>query len=88
MYQQMSERGLSARTVRYTHIVLKSAMRQALHWRLLLENPAAGVKVPQQPREEMRALTIDQARTLLNVALTTNLWSSARGRAYDWYAPE
>ncbi len=34
-YQQMIEWGLSARTVRYTHVVLRSAMRQALQWRLL-----------------------------------------------------
>jgi integrase len=46
-------------------------MQQALQWHLLLENPATGVKVPQQPRNEMRALTIDQARTLLKFALTT-----------------
>ena len=71
MYHQMGERDLSARTVRYTHVALKSAMQQALQWRLLLENPAIGVKVPQQPRNEMRALTIDQARTLLKFALNT-----------------
>jgi len=70
-YQQMMERGLSARTIRYTHAVLRSAMRQALQWRLLLENPADGVKVPQQPRNEMQALTVEQARTLLKIALTT-----------------
>src|SRR6266567_146084 len=70
-YHQMLERGLSARTIRYTHAVLRSAMRQALQWRLLLENPADGVKVPQQLRNEMRALTVEQARTLLKIALTT-----------------
>ena len=70
-YQQMMERGLSARTIRYTHAVLRSAMQQALQWRLLLENPADGVKVPQQPRNEMQALTVEQARTLLKIALTT-----------------
>jgi integrase len=45
-YQKMTERGLSARTVRYTHAVLKSAIRQALQWRLLLDNPVDGVKIP------------------------------------------
>src|SRR5438034_7164358 len=55
-YQQMIERGLSPRTVRYTHVVLRSAMRQAVQWRLLLENPADGLKLPQQSRNEMRAL--------------------------------
>jgi len=49
VYQQMMERSLSARTIRYTHVVLRSAMRKALQWRFLLENPADGVKVPQQP---------------------------------------
>jgi len=65
MYLQMTERGLSARTVRYAHVVVKSAMQQAVRWRLLLENSADGLKVPQQQRNEMRALTVDQARTLL-----------------------
>ena|SRR5437588_10613198 len=55
-YQQMMQRGLSARTVRYTHAVLRTAMRQAVSWRLLLECPADGVKLPLQPRPEMQAL--------------------------------
>lgn len=71
MYHQMSERGLSARTVRYTHVVVKCAMQQAVRWRLLLENPADGLKVPQQPRNEMRALTVDHARRLLKAARGT-----------------
>jgi integrase len=71
VYQQMMERGLSARTIRYTHVVLRSALQQAVQWRLLLENPADGVKVPQQARNEMQALTVEQARTLLKTALTT-----------------
>src|SRR5439155_4014541 len=70
-YQKMIERGLSARTVRYTHAVLKSAIRQALQWHLLLENPVAGVKVPQQPKGEMRSLTVEQAKTFVKAALAT-----------------
>ena len=30
IYQHMTERGLSARTVRYTHAIVRSAMRQAV----------------------------------------------------------
>jgi integrase len=70
-YQKMIERGLSARTVGYTHAVLRSAIRQALQWRLLLENSVDGVKIPQQPRGEMRSLTVEQARTFLKAALAT-----------------
>jgi integrase len=68
IYQQMTERGLSARTIRYAHVLTKSAMQQAVRWRLLLENPADGLKVPQQVRNEMRSLTIEQARALLKAA--------------------
>ena len=46
-------------------------MQQGMRWRLLLENPADGVRVPQQARNEMRALTVDQARTLLKTAQVT-----------------
>ena len=41
-YQKMIDRGLSSRTVRYTHSVLRSAMRQAIRWRLLLQDPTDG----------------------------------------------
>jgi integrase len=46
-------------------------MRQALNWRLLLENPADGLKLPQRPRREMRALTVEQVRIFLKAALAT-----------------
>jgi integrase len=70
-YQEMMEGGLSARTVRYTHAVLRSAMRQALNWRLLLESPDVGVKLPQQFRREMQVLTVEQVRIFLKAALAT-----------------
>jgi integrase len=70
-YHGMVERGLSARTVRYTHAVLRSALRQALRWRLLLENPVDGVKIPRQLTGEMRSLTVEQAQAFLTAALAT-----------------
>jgi integrase len=70
-YQLMIERGLSARTVHHTYVVLRSALRQALRWHLLLENPADGVKPPQQARREMRVLTVEQARAFLKAAQAT-----------------
>ena len=70
-YQQMTERGLSARTIRYTHVVVRSALRQAVRWRLLLENPADGLRLPQQPKGEVRVLTLEEARTFLRSALAT-----------------
>jgi len=71
-YQKMIERALSARAVRYTHAVLRSAIRQALQWRLLLENPVDGVKIPQQARGEMRSFTVEQAQPFVKAALATS----------------
>lgn len=71
VYQQIIERGFSARSIRYTHAVVRSALRQAVRWQLLLNDPTEGVQLPRQPRREMRVLTTEQARTFLKVALTT-----------------
>ncbi len=32
-------------------------------WRLLLESPTDGLKLPLQPRREMRAPTVEQVRS-------------------------
>lgn len=71
VYQQLVERGLSARTIRYTHSVLRSAMRQAIRWRLLAEDPTNGAQLPRQRRREMRVLTVEQSRRLLETAMKT-----------------
>ncbi len=71
VYQDMHERALSARTVCYTHAVLHSTLEQAVKWRLLLQNPSAGVELPKQSRSEMRVMSADEVRRFLHHALTT-----------------
>jgi integrase len=71
VYQQLVERDLSARTVRYTHSVLRSAMRQAIRWRLLAEDPTNGAQLPRQRRREMRVLSAERSRSFLESALKT-----------------
>jgi len=39
--------------------------------RLLLESPAEGIQLPQQSRREMQVLTVEQVRTFVQAALTT-----------------
>ena len=70
-YQHMVERGLSARTVRYAHAVLRCALRQAMRWRLLIGDPTQGVQLPRQQNREMRVLTTEQARAFLRIALSS-----------------
>ncbi|HEX3485406.1 MAG TPA: N-terminal phage integrase SAM-like domain-containing protein [Micropepsaceae bacterium] len=50
LYAHMFERGLSARTIEYTNAVLKSALRQAVRWKMLAEDPSAGVDLPRIKR--------------------------------------
>jgi integrase len=71
-YQRMVERGLSARTVRYTHAVLRSAMRQAIRWRFLEQDPTDGAQLPRLRRREMRVLSAEQSRVFLEAVLKTH----------------
>lgn len=68
LYTQMLDRGLSARSVRYTHAVLSSALKQAVKWLMLAQNPAALVELPKSSRKEMQALSVDEAARFLMAA--------------------
>lgn len=68
LYTDMQERGLSARTVRFTHAVLSSALKQAVKWRMLPLNPAEDVDLPKQERKEMRCLTPEEVARFQEVA--------------------
>lgn len=71
VYQDMHNRGLSPRTIRYTHAVMRAALNQAVKWRLLPENPASGVVLPRPVRSEMRVMTVEEVQRFLRYALTT-----------------
>jgi integrase len=68
LYADMQERGLSARTVRYLHAVLTSALKQAVRWDMLARNPAEAVDLPKQIRKEMHALSPEEAGRFLMAA--------------------
>jgi integrase len=65
LYRDMLDEGISTRTVRYAHTLLKRALTQAVMDGLIPRNPAAAVKPPQLKREEIRPLSADQVRALL-----------------------
>jgi hypothetical protein len=75
VYAHMFERGLSPRTIEYTNAVLQSAFRQAVRWKMLPDDPCAGVDLPPVKRPEMQALSVDECRQFLE---------SARGS--EWFA--
>lgn len=63
LYRELIDRSLSARTVRYTHAVLRSALKQAARWNLIPANPADLVDLPRQDRRRVGVFSVEQART-------------------------
>jgi integrase len=61
-------RTLSPRSVRYVHVTLHKALKQAVLDGLLPRNVTEAVKPPQISTEEMNPLTPDQAKILLETA--------------------
>ena len=64
----LGEKELSARTVRMTHAVLSSAMKQAVRWYMLQRNPCEFVDLPRMARKEMQALSPEEASRFLEAA--------------------
>ena len=65
LIDRLRERGLSARTVRYTHTIVSSALKQAVKWRLLTHNPAQYVELPKIQQREMQSLSQETALKFL-----------------------
>jgi len=65
LYRELLDRGLSARPIRYTHAVLRSALKQAARWKLLLANSAELVDLPRHTRSNSGVLSVEQARTFM-----------------------
>ncbi len=65
LYSELLNRPLSARTIRYTHAVLFSALRQAVRWKLLLSNPAEDVDLPRQTRRRFTVFDVQQAKQFI-----------------------
>jgi integrase len=68
LYREKQDAGLSASTVQKIHHVLHKALAQAVRWDLIARNPSDAVQAPRPTPEEMRPLSADEARRLLEAA--------------------
>ncbi len=68
LYTRLQEQRLSARTIRYAHAVLSGALKQAVKWRQLSQNPAAFVDLPRQTHHEARALSPEETERFQTAA--------------------
>lgn len=62
------EGGLSPRTVRYMHQVIRGALAQAIEEHKLVKSPADAVKLPRDPKKEMKTLSKDDVKVFLEHA--------------------
>jgi integrase len=65
LYSELLNRNLSARTIRYTHAVLFSALRQAVRWKLVLTNAAEDIDLPRQLRRRFTVFDVQQAKQFI-----------------------
>jgi integrase len=66
LYAALSSQGLSPRTVRYLHTILKAALDHAVHARLIQENPARGpIALPRKEHREPQVWTGEQFNAFL-----------------------
>src|SRR5918998_4005550 len=70
LYREKLDAGLSPRTVKYVHVTLHKALKQAVMDGLIPRNATDAVKPPQITREEMRPLSAEQVKTLFEAART------------------
>ncbi len=68
LYANRLEAGLSAMSVQHLHAVLHRALGQAARWGLVARNVADLVTPPRGARREMKTLSPEQARVLLDTA--------------------
>jgi integrase len=70
-YTAMTKAGLSARSVRYHHVVLHKALATALKWGLVVRNAADGVDVPRAHPGEMQTWDGSELNKFLEAAKST-----------------
>lgn len=68
LYSELHGRGLSARTVRICHTVLRQSLEQARRWGMIARNPAVDATPPTQGRREIEPPTVEQVQALLDAA--------------------
>jgi integrase len=68
LYRQKFMEGLSARRVRYIHVTIRKALKDAVRLQRLPRNVADAAIPPQASKRKIKPLTQEQLRTLLDAA--------------------
>jgi integrase len=68
LYNELTESGLSPRTVRYVHAVLTSALKQAVKWQMIMRNPCEDCDLPKKEKKEMKHFSREETAKFLQAA--------------------
>jgi integrase len=70
-----SKGGLSEQTIKHIHSTLNNALKRAVKWKLLTNNPCIDVDKPIPKKTEMQALDENETAALLQSAKNTRLYA-------------
>ncbi|HXC24856.1 MAG TPA: site-specific integrase [Gemmatimonadaceae bacterium] len=65
LYATMFDKGLTSRTVKKTHVILKAVFQQAITDRTLLWNPCTGQRIPTHTPKTYRILTGEEVARII-----------------------
>jgi integrase len=75
MYRQKLDVGLSPRSVEIIHAALHKALKQAVRWSLIPRNIAEAVTPPRPPKREIKPLSQEQMKALLEAARDEKMYA-------------
>jgi integrase len=76
VYNGMMRAGLSAKTVRHVHNVLSPALKQAVKWKLIQQNPCELCELPRIIKKEMQCFTPEETAIFLEHARTDTYYAA------------
>lgn len=68
LYNEMKKANYSPKTIRHAHNVLSSAFKQAVKWKMLMQNPCDLCELPRMEKTEMMYFTPGETATFLDAA--------------------
>src|SRR4028119_1505003 len=78
LYSEQLERGLSGRSVRYTHTVLNSALEHEVSQCLIPSNPCKYTQLPRLDTKEMNAMNEVERSAFLGAAVSNRMHASSQ----------
>jgi integrase len=76
LYNDMIKADYSPKTIKHAHNVLSSALKQAVKWKLLIQNPCDLCELPRMDKKEMKYFTPEETAIFLETAKEDKYFSA------------